>query len=74
MCPSWGRSRLPNTKQDFDKKMSILLLDHPNPNNYLPVSHTCFFQLDLPRYTSAEIMYEKLVYAITHCGSIDTDE
>ena len=73
---AWGRSRLPANKQDFDKKMSILLLDHTDgdPNDYLPVSHTCFFQLDLPRYTDADIMYTKLVYAITHCGSIDTDE
>jgi len=73
---AWGRSRLPANKQDFDKKMSILLLDHSDgdPNDYLPVSHTCFFQLDLPRYTDADVMYKKLVYAITHCGSIDTDE
>jgi len=72
----WGRSRLPANKQDFDKKMSILLLDHSggDPNDYLPVSHTCFFQLDLPKYTDANIMYNKLVYAITYCGSIDTDE
>ena len=72
----WGRSRLPAHKEDFDKKMSILLLDHSgnDPNDYLPVSHTCFFQLDLPKYTDANVMYKKLVYAITHCGSIDTDE
>jgi len=72
----WGRSRLPNKIDDFDKKMSVLLLDHAqnNPNDYLPIAHTCFFQLDLPKYTNADIMYEKLIYAITHCGSIDTDE
>ena len=70
----WGRSRLPINKNDFDKKMSILLTDHSNPNDFLPISHTCFFQLDLPKYTNADIMYQKLVYAITNCGSIDTDE
>jgi len=72
----WGRSRLPSNKKDFDKKMSILLLDHGtnNPNDYLPISHTCFFQLDLPKYTNIDVMHQKLIYAITHCGSIDTDE
>jgi len=72
----WGRSRLPSNKKDFDKKMSILLLDHGvnDPNDYLPISHTCFFQLDLPKYTNIDVMHQKLIYAITHCGSIDTDE
>ncbi|CAF1246869.1 unnamed protein product, partial [Didymodactylos carnosus] len=36
-------------------------------------SHTCFFTLDLPPYSTEEIMYERLNYAITHCSSIDGD-
>ncbi|CAF1398421.1 unnamed protein product, partial [Didymodactylos carnosus] len=36
-------------------------------------SHTCFFALDLPPYSTEEIMYERLNYAITHCSSIDAD-
>eukprot|EP01015_Nassula_variabilis_P034500 TRINITY_DN8508_c0_g1_i11.p1 TRINITY_DN8508_c0_g1~~TRINITY_DN8508_c0_g1_i11.p1 ORF type:complete len:153 (-),score=36.33 TRINITY_DN8508_c0_g1_i11:175-633(-) len=31
----------------------------------LPTSHTCFNQLDLPEYQSKEILYEKLMIAIT---------
>jgi E3 ubiquitin-protein ligase HUWE1 len=31
----------------------------------LPRAHTCFNQLDLPPYTSKEILIEKLTYAIT---------
>ncbi|XP_070185594.1 probable E3 ubiquitin-protein ligase HERC4 isoform X2 [Littorina saxatilis] len=33
---------------------------------YLPVAHTCFNLLDLPKYTSKEAMKEKLLLAIQH--------
>ncbi|CAF1141610.1 unnamed protein product [Rotaria sordida] len=36
-------------------------------------SHTCFFTLDLPEYSTTDIMYERLNYAITNCTSIDGD-
>ena len=40
---------------------------------FLLESHTCFFTIDLPAYSSNEIMYERLNYAITVCSSIDGD-
>lgn len=36
-------------------------------------SHTCVFSIDLPEYSTKEIMYDKLIYAITNCSSIDGD-
>ncbi len=36
-------------------------------------SHTCFFTIDLPAYSTAEIMYDRLNYAISSCSSIDGD-
>ena len=36
-------------------------------------SHTCVFSIDLPEYSTKEIMYERLNYAITNCSSIDGD-
>lgn len=39
----------------------------------LPVAHTCFFSIELPRYTSYEILRDKLRYAFTNCQAIDTD-
>ena len=39
----------------------------------LPTSHTCFYQLYLPRYSSLEAMQRKLLYAIHNCTAIDTD-
>ena len=34
----------------------------------------CFFSLELPRYSSLEIMKEKLRYAIFNCTAIDGDD
>ena len=68
----WGRSRLP-AGRDF-RHMKIDRYHAPGPvNNYLPVSHTCFFTIDLPVYTTKDAMRNKLLYAITHCTAIDLD-
>lgn len=40
-----------------------------NDTNLLPVAHTCFNKLDLPRYSSKEIMNQKLRIAISECDS-----
>ena len=68
----WGRSRLPASR-DF-RHMKITRYHTPGPvNNYLPISHTCFFTIDLPVYTTKEAMRNKILYAITHCTAIDLD-
>jgi hypothetical protein len=36
---------------------------HNTPNHW-PVSHTCFFTVDLPQYTSKEQLRDKLLLAI----------
>ena len=68
----WGRSRLP-AGREFKRFKVTALNKGGNPDNYLPVAHTCFFQIDIPAYSSKEIMREKLLYAITHCQAIDLD-
>ena len=68
----WGRKRLPSGK-DW-RHMKVTRYNPSGPvNNYMPVSHTCFFTLDLPAYTTKEAMRVKLTYAITHCTAIDLD-
>lgn len=37
------------------------------------MSHTCFFTIDLPAYTSRAALEAKLRYAVQHCQAIDTD-
>ena len=68
----WGRSRLP-AGRDFRKMKIATFHSGGNVNNYLPVSHTCFFTIDLPAYTTKDAMRSKLLYAITHCTAIDLD-
>ena len=69
----WGRSRLPLTSKDFQMQHRVEIMHHAHPDIALPQSHTCFFSLEIPKYSTYEILKEKLKYAITHCQAIDTD-
>ena len=51
---AWGRSRLPLTKAQFSQPFKIQGFSRSAvqgglTDNYLPVSHTCFFSIELPR-------------------------
>ena len=43
------------------------------PDQYFPIAHTCFFSIELPRYSSKDICYAKLLWAVNNCVSIDAD-
>jgi hypothetical protein len=44
----WGRSRLPVRSQDFASRFKIQTLEASgNPDNFMPISHTCFFSIGL---------------------------
>ena len=68
----WGRSRLPVRAIDFDRKFKISRMHASDraPDEYLPIAHTCFFSIELPRYTCLDTMHQKILYAITHCVAI----
>ena len=40
----------------------------------LPFAHTCYFTLDLPRYSCKEVLKNKLLFAIENCPEIDGDQ
>ena len=71
----WGQSRLPLRGKDFERffKIQSYHASDSEPSKFLPISHTCFFSIELPKYKTMESMYERLLYAITHCDSIDAD-
>jgi E3 ubiquitin-protein ligase HERC2 len=69
----WGRSRLPLVDEKFGDKHTIKLISPANCDQSLPIAHTCFFAIDVPRYSTEEIMREKFLYAIKFCQAIDTD-
>eukprot|EP01039_Chlorochromonas_danica_P004879 gene4879-5347_t len=72
---TWGRSRLPLTAATFTQRFKIQSFNKSgSPDSYFPVAHTCFFSIELPRYSSIEIMRERLLYAIFNCEAIDGDD
>jgi hypothetical protein len=60
---AWGRSRLPASDEAW-QSTHMTICSIANKETSLPLSHTCSFQLDLPRYASLEIMVKKFHQAI----------
>jgi E3 ubiquitin-protein ligase HERC2 len=70
----WSRTRLPATEEDWAGQcMKLHTLECPDPDGHLPVSHTCFFSMEWPRYSTVDVAKRKLLYAITNCTDIDAD-
>jgi len=71
----WGRSRLPRVAEEYQSKMKITSLSRSGrePDQLFPISHTCFFHLELPRYSSFAVMQQRLLYASTECTVVDGD-
>eukprot|EP01012_Entosiphon_sulcatum_P008571 TRINITY_DN14699_c0_g1_i1.p1 TRINITY_DN14699_c0_g1~~TRINITY_DN14699_c0_g1_i1.p1 ORF type:complete len:4388 (+),score=508.78 TRINITY_DN14699_c0_g1_i1:36-13199(+) len=67
-----GRERAPT-------RLKIMPLHPPSSSHplsddhYLPGASTCFFWISLPKYSSVDVMREKLLYAIHNCADIDAD-
>lgn len=62
----WGRNRLPATDSDWPTKFTINKLSSQSGDDALPVAHTCFFSIDIPDYSSYEILRKKVLYAIVN--------
>ena len=60
---AWGRSRLP--KEDPWPRPFKLTYKNAG-DEMLPIAHTCFFQLELPQYTTDKIMHDRLLVAINY--------
>lgn len=73
----WARARLPPTAAEFKQKFKIQAPvgdgAKRDPDHYLPKAHTCFFSMNLPRYSNSEIMKTKILYAIYECTEMDAD-
>jgi hypothetical protein len=69
-----GRTRLPSAASDYPMNFKLTAFrDVEHPDNFLPHSQTCFFSLGLPKYSSTQVMLEKLRYAISHAELMDAD-
>jgi len=74
---TWGRSRLPQSEKDYEQKFKIASHNasesSDNKDSFFPLAHTCFFQIDLPRYSSIDAMTRRVLWAMESCASIDDD-
>eukprot|EP00959_Pyramimonas_sp_CCMP1952_P204645 4279270-Pyramimonas_sp.AAC.2 len=48
-------------------------MDATRSDVHCPTSHTCARTIELPAYSSEEVLRERLIYAIHNCREIDTD-
>ncbi|XP_053307027.1 probable E3 ubiquitin-protein ligase HERC4 isoform X2 [Spea bombifrons] len=48
------------------KSLKLVIQPTGGGNSFLPVAHTCFNLLDLPKYTDKETLKSKLIQAIDH--------
>jgi len=66
---AWGQERLPSSDQEFERTSTRMLIKPftgtTDPDQAFPKADTCFFNLMLPEYTSAKILGEKLIFAIS---------
>ena len=74
----WARPTLPPKEVEFAQKFKIQSgmgedSGDKNADSYLPKAHTCFFSINIPRYSSKDILCEKLRYAIFNCTEMDAD-
>lgn len=76
---AWGQDTLPADDAEFDRTHTRLLIKAPptsaSPQDaLLPKADTCFFNMELPAYSTEAVMREKLLLAITLCTSLDGDD
>ena len=73
---SWARSRMPASGTGLPTHFKIhnyKLSGNANPDFFLPRARTCFFILELPAYSSKQILREKLIYAMYNSPNMDLD-
>ena len=58
---AWGRARLPR-EEDWDKPFKLTRRNGGDKS--LPVAHTCFFQVEMPEYSSQEKAKKALDIAV----------
>jgi HECT-domain (ubiquitin-transferase) len=76
---AWGQERLPVDDEEW-KRTNTRMMIKPymragaNQDNVFPKADTCFFNIELPKYSSKEILKNKLLTAIyTDADSMDAD-
>lgn len=67
---AWARSRLPpEGDSDNTWRLKVNILEGASDDD-LPTAETCFFNVNVPKYSSYDIMRQKIHLAVTYCSSI----
>ncbi len=73
----WGQERLPANDEEFERTQTRFMIKpstSSSSNQSLPKADTCFFNLELPNYTTKVALKDRLLLAInTDCDSINAD-
>ncbi len=74
----WGQERLPATKEEYEKlQINFKIKPHIDKKrkDIFPKADTCFFTLELPDYSSKEVMKKLILTAINYDNvSINADK
>mgnify|MGYP000923872263 FL=1 len=76
----WGQERLPANDEEFERTQTRFMVKPAvyatnQPDKALPKADTCFFNLELPNYSSLEVLRERLLLAInTDCDTMNAEE
>ena len=69
----WGQERLPNSNYEYQERHIRFLIKpslyEDSQDRLLPRADTCFFNFELPNYSSLEVLRERILLAI----NIDSD-
>ena len=71
-----ARSSLPASADAFPMSFKVVEpkpAARADPDAHLPHSQTCFFTLSLPFYSSPEVCFRRLVYAVENATTMDDD-
>ena len=63
----WAQERLPATHEEFQKLQVVFMIKSyldKTKKDLFPKADTCFFSIELPEYSSKEIMKKKILQAI----------
>ena len=79
----WGQERLPATDSEYVRR-GVRLLIKPvlaapigpgaSIDQLLPRADTCFFNLELPAYSSEEVMYQRMMTVLSIDCGLDGDD
>lgn len=76
----WGQERLPINSEEFERNnirfmIKPMINNEKNQDQALPKADTCFFNIELPDYSTKAIMREKVMLAVNLDNvSINADE